>query len=195
MKRNKYYLRDVLQMTSDKILPDEWKFLGYFGGDNLTNTCKIELCFGCEEETHIFAYPEHPIFLPLYDCQIINIEGDVDDDGNSVIRVWLDWNNYTKEKKDIFSSYLIYGQNLNTEQQKKPSYEEQIEQLEKERIARANKSTGFGEYAKTIDQIERMEKLNREAESNDCEADPEIDPFGIAEGAKVIHAIAKENRE
>ena len=195
MKRNKYYLRDVLQMTSEKILPDEWKFLGYFGDDNLTNTCKIELCFGYDEETHIFCYPEHPILLPLYDCPIQGIEGDVDDDSDSIIRVWLDWNNYTKEKKDIFSSYLIYGQNMNAEQQKKPSYEEQIEQLEKERITQANRSTILGEYAKRIDQIERMEKLNREAESNDCEADPEIDPFGIAEGAKVIHAIAKENRE
>ena len=170
MKRNKYYLRDVLQMTSEKILPDEWKFLGYFGGDNLTNTCKIELCFGCEEETHIFAYPEHPIFLPLYDCPILSIEGDVDDDSNGVIKVWIDWNNYTQEKKDIFSSYLIYGQNLNDEQR-------------------------LGEYAKRIDQIERIEKLNREAESNDCEADPEIDPFGIAEGAKIMHQIEKENRE
>ena len=80
-------LRDVLEQVNDGNLPDKWSKWDDIRPQSVFEVC---LCFMSEEETWILAYPEHPILIPFYDCEVCGIQPDKE----HVLNIWLKHETY-----------------------------------------------------------------------------------------------------
>ena len=81
-------LRELLvAMKPEEPLPDEWAEWDDFRPQSVF---KINLCFMSEEETWIYAYRDHVMLIPWYDCKVIGFDADE----KYTMNVWLDYEDY-----------------------------------------------------------------------------------------------------
>lgn len=81
-------LRELLvAMKPEEQLPDEWEKWEDFRPKSVF---RINLCFMSEEETWIYAYRDHVMLIPWYDCKVIGFDADE----KFTMNVWLDYEDY-----------------------------------------------------------------------------------------------------
>ena len=81
-------LRELLvAMVPEEPLPDEWEKWEDFRPKSVF---RINLCFMSEEETWIYAYRDHVMLIPWYDCKVIGFDADE----KYTMNVWLDYEDY-----------------------------------------------------------------------------------------------------
>ena len=81
-------LRELLvAMVPEEPLPDEWEKWEDFRPKSVF---RINLCFMSEEETWIYAYRDHVMLIPWYDCKVIGFDADE----KFTMNVWLDYEDY-----------------------------------------------------------------------------------------------------
>ena len=81
-------LRELLvAMKPEEPLPDEWAEWDDFRPQSVF---RINLCFMSEEETWIYAYWDHVMLIPWYDCKVIGFDA-VE---KFTMNVWLDYEDY-----------------------------------------------------------------------------------------------------
>lgn len=84
-------LRDVLEkIVCTETLPDERDDWYNIKSDTIY---KVKICFMSEDETHVLTYPEHPILIPWYGCEVESFEPE----GETLV-IWLDYESYLKKK-------------------------------------------------------------------------------------------------
>lgn len=81
-------LIDILELYSQEMPNLEHTNWDDIRPDN--DVRKITLCFMCEQETWVTTYPEHPILIPFYECEVESI--DVVEE--NTLRVWLSYEKY-----------------------------------------------------------------------------------------------------
>ena len=67
---------------------------------------KLELCFMCEDESHVTVYIDSAILIPWYDCKVVSFCPE----GENTLQVWLDVIGYVRERYNRHIHWLDTGE-------------------------------------------------------------------------------------